>query len=167
MLKNRHQVRASKNMPHDGIESTNADDISVGYPLAIDNDNFRISPKLNPNYIDHLSTEDLVPPRLSKSLLISAHAFLSVAYFGFRKGYYPLTAALTTIYLTSLWHWHHPKKHSIARKVDIFCVFHALSWGTYYATVLSSVIPLWFSLLALMAVGFVSNAVSISLFRLL
>jgi hypothetical protein len=109
---------------------------------------------------DHANTDDqLIPKRVSKKLVVSAHSFLLVAYFALLRKYIYLSGSLAMIYFTSILHWHDPKKNSIARKIDILCVFHGILCGSYHATLLPNIIDVWSSIVVVMVVGFVSNGI--------
>jgi hypothetical protein len=106
-----------------------------------------------------INTDELIPKRLGKKLVISAHAFILVAYFALLRKYYFLSVSLMMIYLSSFWHWNHPKKNSIARKFDIMCVINGILCGTYHATILSNIIHVWLSVVVVIVAGFVINGI--------
>jgi hypothetical protein len=111
-------------------------------------------------FSDHLHADDeLIPKRLSKKLVVSSHSFLLVAYFALFRQYNYLSGSLTMIYFSSLWHWHHPKKNSVARRVDIIFVFHGMLCGSYHATFLTNIFSIWIALVIVMVLGFVSNGI--------
>jgi hypothetical protein len=105
------------------------------------------------------TNEELIPIRLGKKLVVSSHSFLLVAYFAMFRKYNYLSGSLTMIYLSSLWHWHHPKKNSVARKFDIICVLHGVLCGSYHATFLTNILSIWIALVIVMVLGFVSNGI--------
>lgn len=114
---------------------------------------------INYNYDDHLDTECVKPDRLCRALLISAHIYLGVSYFSWTRDLYGLCAANFLLYLTSLWHWHRPRKTAIARKVDIFVVLSTIIYGTVYAFLWSNITFLWLCCLFVLTVGYITNAI--------
>jgi len=71
---------------------------------------------------------------------------------------YGIFAVLFIVYTTSVWHWHHPRFSSTARKADYIAVFSAIVFGSYVATTLTlTLILVWFIGLGIIGIIFATN----------
>lgn len=122
-----------------------------------------IRPKKKHPYDDHLDFKALTPSRLSKPLMVTAHLFIPIVALALWRGFYVLACFLSPVYFTSLWHWHDPKKSSLARTVDIIAVLSAFCYSIYTSFQLRREITiLWCCSSALQACVFYINGVLFS-----
>jgi len=90
-----------------------------------------------PKYLQHDDPDVIIPDKISRPLVISAHLLLVTAGVSvFRDKRYDLASVLLAVYITSIFHWSAPRFSSISRRADYLAVCTAVSYGTYVSTTL-------------------------------
>lgn len=119
------------------------------------------------SYEQHDDPDVIIPFRLSRPLVYSAHLLLINGIVALVFGDYGLFAVLFFVYCTSIVHWSKPRFSAIARFVDYFAVLCAVTYGSVFVVLLEeqnvkeaqSLITMWFVGLCIIAVIFVCNEV--------
>ena len=106
----------------------------------------------------HDDPDVVIPDKIARPLLVSAHLFLVVAIVAACYGRYGLFGVIFVLYLTSIWHWHRPRFSSLARKFDYAAVLASIIYASYIATTLNRKYQLiWFIGLAVIGCIFITN----------
>lgn len=106
----------------------------------------------------HDDPDVVIPDKIARPLLFSAHFFLIVAIIAACYGRNGLFGVILFLYFTSVWHWSRPRFSSLARKIDYIAVLISIVYASYVSTTLPTIfILVWFCGIAIIGCIFITN----------
>ncbi|KAH8066824.1 hypothetical protein JL721_8012 [Aureococcus anophagefferens] len=86
------------------------------------------------DYAQHFDADVVIPDRIARPAVASAHCFLALAVVSFLRGYDVLAAVALGLYGTSVNHWRRPRVTSWRHAADLLAVAATAAYGSYLAT---------------------------------
>ena len=112
------------------------------------------------DYAQHFDADVVIPDRIARPAVASAHCFLALAAVSFVRGYDVLAAVALGLYGTSVNHWRRPRVTSWRHAADLLAVAATAAYGSYLATARArspAWTAAWWCSLAVVAAAFAYN----------
>lgn len=112
------------------------------------------------DYAQHFDADVVIPDRIARPAVASAHCFLALAAVSFVRGYDVLAAVALGLYGTSVNHWRRPRVTSWRHAADLLAVAATAAYGSYLATARArspAWTAAWWCSLAAVAAAFAYN----------
>ena len=112
------------------------------------------------DYAQHFDADVVIPDRIARPAVASAHCFLALAVVSFLRGYDVLAAVALGLYGTSVNHWRRPRVTSWRHAADLLAVAATAAYGSYLATARArspAWTAAWWCSLAAVAAAFAYN----------
>ncbi|KAH8058098.1 hypothetical protein JL721_9556 [Aureococcus anophagefferens] len=109
---------------------------------------------------DATDADVVIPDRIARPAVASAHCFLALALVSFLRGYDVLAAVVLGLYGTSVNHWRRPRVTSWRHAADLLAVAATAAYGPYLATACArspAWTAAWWASLAAVAAAFAYN----------
>jgi hypothetical protein len=112
-------------------------------------------------YLQHADKDILVPQHISKHALYSAQCLIILSFNAYKYEYYKLCVLLSTLYISSIFHWAKVRYKGLVKTIDIILAFSTMITITFYD--INRFCPVyqnvWYYTVSIISTAFITNEV--------
>lgn len=112
-------------------------------------------------YLQHTDKEVLIPQHISKHAVYSAQCLIILSFIAYKYEYYKLWVLLTTLYISSIFHWSKVRYKGLVKTIDIILAFSTMITITFYD--INRFCPVcqnvWYFTAFIISIAFITNEI--------